>query len=60
VAQIQSRHLDLEELVGEARAYANVAKWTSLVAILYSVVILALILLYIVFYAIFIVVILNA
>ena len=54
VAQIQSRSLLVNEnLTGEGLAYANVGKWTSVIAILFSALIGLFILLYCCFYVLF-------
>jgi hypothetical protein len=55
VAQIQSNGILANlELSGEARAYGNVGRWTSLISLIFSFLILLLITLYLLVYCLFV------
>lgn len=54
VAQMTSKTALAEGVTGEDYAYANVGKWTSLIAMIWSLLILLLIAAYIVFYIVFV------
>ena len=54
VAQMTSKTVLEDGATGEDYAYANVGKWTSLIAMIWSLLILLLIAAYIVFYIVFV------
>ena len=54
IAQMQGRRFLMSEPEGATRAYANVAVWTGLASLIFSVIILILIAIYIMLYIAFI------